>query len=272
MANSVKLKEPNTYIDASGVYDFESKMTQEEINALFTNGGAGTHNSIYRGKFLGTSVTPEQWEAIANGTFKGLYIGDYWTINGVNWRNAMFDPFLNCGDVPLTKHHSLILPDTCLYNAKMNESDTTTGGYVGSAMYKSGLSQAKQMIKAAFGEHVLRHRLCLTNAVANGCASGGAWYDSETELMCEQMAYGGSIFSPVSDGSSVPYNYRLETSQLPLFRYNPDLICTGENIWLRDVITASHFAFINNDGSAGYVAASSSLGVRPYFCIGVVEV
>ena len=38
------------------------------------------HNSIYRGKYLGTSVTTAQYTAISAGTFEDLYIGDYRTI------------------------------------------------------------------------------------------------------------------------------------------------------------------------------------------------
>ena len=66
-------------------------------------------------------------------------------------------------------------------------ANTTAGGYVGSDMYKSNLEQAKTTIKSAFSGHVLKHRIYLTNAVANGRASGGAWCDSEVDLMCEQI-------------------------------------------------------------------------------------
>ena len=52
---------------------------------------AGVHNSIYRGKPLGSTVTAAQYAEIAAGTFKDLYIGDYWTIGGVNYRIAAFD-------------------------------------------------------------------------------------------------------------------------------------------------------------------------------------
>lgn len=269
MAKSVKLKEADTYIDASGVYDFESKMTQEEINALFTNGGAGTHNSIYRGKCLGTSVTPEQYVAIANGTFEGLYIGDFWTINGVNWRIAAFDPFLNCGDVPLKKHHSLILPDTCLYNAKMNESNTTTGGYVGSVMYKSNLAQAKTMIKAAFGEHVLKRRALLTDAVNGNVPSSFNWFDLEEELMNEVQAF-GTVAWGAHDGNG--YNVASSDYQFPLFRFDISKLHNGEDYWLKDIASSTKFACISRYGCANYGVASLSYGVRPYFCIGVVEV
>lgn len=250
--------------------------TEAKIAPLLFN-NAGAHNAIYRGKSLGSTVTTAQYAAIKAGTFDDLYIGDYWTIGGVNYRIAAFDYYLNSGDTSCTTHHVVIVPDTCLYNAQMHNTssggyeggaaNTTAGGYVGSDMYKSNLEQAKTTIKRAFSGHVLKHRIYLTNAVANGRASGGAWCDSEVDLMCEQMVYGSGIFSPVSDGSNVPANYRVEKSQLPLFQHEPSRICNRATWWLRDVITASYFANVYYYGYANYGDASHSLGVRPAFCI-----
>ena len=249
--------------------------TEAKIAPLLFN-NAGAHNAIYRGKSLGSTVTTAQYAAIKAGTFDDLYIGDYWTIGGVNYRIAAFDYYLNSGDTNCTTHHVVIVPDTCLYNAQMHNTssggwesgaaNTTAGGYVGSDMYKSNLEQAKTTIKSAFSGHVLKHRIYLTNAVANGRASGGAWCDSEVDLMCEQMVYGSGIFSPVSDGSNVPANYRVEKSQLPLFQHEPSRICNRATWWLRDVITASGFAYVSANGNAHYYA-SDSIGVRPAFCI-----
>lgn len=230
---------------------------------------AGAHNAIYRGKNLGTSVTAAQYAAISGGTFEDLYIGDYWVIDGVNWRIAAFDYYLNCGDQGsgLTTHHAVIVPDTNLYNHVMNDTNTTEGGYIGSKMYKEGLANAKTKIKTAFNGHVISHRIYLTNAVANGKPSAGAWVDSEVDLMCEEMVYGGGIFRPTSDGSTVPSNYRVEKSQLPLFAHEPSRITNRATYWLRDVVTAAFFAFVYLRGYADYAAASSSYGVRPAFCI-----
>lgn len=239
------------------------------ILAQLTYDNAGAHNSIYRGKNLGTTVTEEQWEAISSGTFTDLYIGDYWVIGGVNWRIAAFDYYLNCGDTSFTKHHAVIVPDTCLYNAQMNTTNVTTGAYKGSAMYTANLTQAKSTINSAFGSsHVLSHRIYLSNATSNGRASAGEWTDSTVDLMCEHMVYGSGIFSPVSDGSNVPNNYRIEKGQLPLFALEPSRICNRATWWLRDVITAADFADVGSYGDAGYNVASNSLGVRPAFCIG----
>lgn len=243
-----------------------NQPVRDEIAPLLFN-NAGAHNAIYRGKNLGSSVTAAQYAEIAAGTFKDMYIGDYWTIGGVNYRIAAFDYYLNCGDTNTTAHHVVLVPDTNLYSHVMNDTNITTGAYVGSKMYTEGLEQAKTTIKAAFSDHVLSHRIYLSNATSNGKASAGAWVDSEVDLMCEHMVYGNGVFSPVSDGSTIPNNYRVEKSQLPLFQHEPSRIRNRASWWLRDVISASNFARVTYLGNANYHTASNSTGVRPAFCI-----
>lgn len=239
---------------------------------------AGFHNSVYRGKFLGTSVSDTQWSAISSGSFNDMFIGDYWAIDGVNWRIAAFDYYLNCGDKICTTHHAVIVPDACLYYAQMHNTssgsyesgataNTTAGGYADSDMYTTNLERAKTTIKNAFSGHVLKHRIYLTNAVTNGRPSAVAWFDSEVDLMCEEMVYGTGIFRPTSDGTNVPTNHRVEKSQLPLFAHEPSRICNSNIWWLRDVVSAYYFAFVGSDGLASCSNASHPFGVRPAFCI-----
>lgn len=228
--------------------------------------GAAAHNCIYRGKNLGTSVTAEQYAAISSGKFTDLYIGDYWVINGVTYRIAAFDYYYNCGDTNFTKHHAVIVPDTSLYKAQMNTSNVTTGGYTGSAMYKSNLAQAKTTIKAAFGSaHVLTKRELLTNAVNGNTPSGWAWFDSDVELMNEVQAY-GSVAWGAHDGNG--YNVASGDGQFPLFMFDRTKLHNREDYWLRDVASATAFSSVYANGFAAYADASHSFGVRPAFCIG----
>lgn len=228
--------------------------------------GAAAHNCIYRGKNLGTSVTAEQYAAISSGKFTDLYIGDYWVINGVTYRIAAFDYYYNCGDTNFTKHHVVIVPDTSLYKAQMNTSNVTTGGYTGSAMYKSNLAQAKTTIKAAFGSaHVLTKRELLTNAVNGNTPSGWAWFDSDVELMNEVQAY-GSVAWGAHDGNG--YNVASGDGQFPLFMFDRTKLHNREDYWLRDVASATAFSLVTYAGRAYHYNASNSLGVRPAFCIG----
>lgn len=228
--------------------------------------GAAAHNCIYRGKNLGTSVTAEQYAAISSGKFTDLYIGDYWVINGVTYRIAAFDYYYNCGDTNFTKHHAVIVPDTSLYKAQMNTSNVTTGGYTGSAMYKSNLAQAKTTIKAAFGStHVFTKRELLTNAVNGNTPSGWAWFDSDVELMNEVQAY-GSVAWGAHDGNG--YNVASGDGQFPLFMFDRTKLHNREDYWLRDVASATYFSHVAYGGRADASNASYSLGVRPAFCIG----
>lgn len=224
---------------------------------------------LFRGKNLGTALTAVQKAAIKDGSFKGMFLGDYWSIGGRIWRIVDMDYWYNCGDTAFTSHHLVIMPDEALYNAQMNTTNVTTGGYVGSAMYKSNLANAKTIVNAAFQGSVLTHREYLCNAVANGRPSGGAWFDSSIELPNEPMMYGHPHFSPTSDGSTVPSIYTISKTQLALFMVCPRFIVNRSyNQWLRDVVSSAAFAYVDDRGDPHYTFASNSSGVRPVFPVG----
>lgn len=224
---------------------------------------------LFRGKNLGTALTAVQKAAIKDGSFKGMFLGDYWSIGGRIWRIVDMDYWYNCGDTAFTSHHLVIMPDEALYNAQMNTTNVTTGGYVGSAMYKSNLANAKTIVNAAFQGSVLTHREYLCNAVANGRPSGGAWFDSSIELPNEPMMYGHPHFSPTSDGSTVPSIYTISKTQLALFMVCPRFIVNRSyNQWLRDVVSSATFANVGSHGNTNCTNASNSHGVRPVFPVG----
>lgn len=237
-----------------------------EVVSIMDN--AATHNMVYRGKALGTSVTSEQWAAIKVGTFKDLYLGDYWSIGGMDYIIAAFDYWYKCGDTACNTHHAVVIPRSQLYTYKFNPTNTTEGGYVGSDLYKNGLTQAKTTFNTAFGSaHILNHREYLVNAVTNGKPTGSDWYDSTVDLMNENMVYGGRQFSPMPDGTD-PWNtcrnYTIDKSQLPLFRLAPWMSFVRDQwCWLRDVVSAANFALCRGDGNANCAAASNALGVWP---------
>ena len=240
---------------------------QAVLDAI-TADGAGAHNSIYRGKYLGSSVTTEQWAAISAGTFKDLFIGDYWTIGGINYRIAAFDYYYRTGDTECTTHHVTLVPDTNMYTHCMNDTNVTTGAYVGSKMYTSGLADAKSTINSAFGaDHILNHRQYLKHTVTNGYESDGTWYDSTVELMTEQNVYGCKVFGNCINGTNWPYSYTVDKSQYPLFALNPYMISNRQWFWLRDVASSAYFAGVSNAGFCSSDGASSAYGVRPAFSI-----
>lgn len=228
------------------------------------------HRNVFRGKNLGTSITESQKAAISSGTFDDLFIGDYWTLNGTRYDIADMDYWYNCGDEnAFTRHHLVMIPHTELYSAKMNETNTTEGGYVGSYMYTTNLNQAKTKISTDFDTMLLTHREYLINAVTDGCPSAGAWFDSTVDLMNEIMVYGCHIYAPGNNGINLSKRTTIDKQQLALFALSPKSINTRSTIWVRDVVSASAFAAVNNNGSAYYSnGASVDRGVRPVFAIG----
>lgn len=226
-----------------------------------------TRRNLWRGKKLGSAVTAAQYAQISAGTFQGMFLGDYWEIGGRIWRIVDFDYWFGSGDVACTTHHLVIMPDHALYNASMNDADVTTGAYVGSKMYTTNLTEAKTIVNGAFtAAHVLNHREYLQNAVTNGYASAGAWFDSTVELPNEPMMYGNYVLAPANNGTNVVNRSTISKSQLAGMKASPTLINPHrENQWLRDVVSAVYFVSVGYDGSATYYAASNPSWVRVVF-------
>lgn len=247
-------------------------VTSEEYYAFLDRIGisAGTRNCIFRGKNLGSSFTSEQKAAIANGTFKSLFIGDYWTINSVTYRIADFDYWLGTGDAKCNTHHVVVVPDEPLeIGIIMNTTNTTNGGYFGSAMIVNNkIGPVATKIYSAFGRsNILSHRNLFSNAVADGAPSGGIWADSTVDLMNEPMVYGSYMVSPSNNGKTNFYIMTIDKSQLSLFRIEPRFIrSNASQNWLRDVVSSSNFASISNYGYVNSTHASANgMGVRPAF-------
>lgn len=248
------------------------KVVIDDLLKAIVPKNASAHNGIYRGKditdlFYDGTLSQQ----IAAGTFDDIFIGDY-IIGKVSKRKYLVADInyrLNCGDTECTTPHILMVPERIMGTAKMNDTNTVTGGYYGSKMYTEYLAPFKAVIQNDFEiNHILNHKVLLTNAVADGKASGWAWYDSTIEIMNECMVYGHNAW-----GSHHGYETGADKSQLSLFRLNASKIVArndaGERYWywLRDVASASEFAHVNAAGIAAHSGTSFAFGVRPAFLI-----
>lgn len=239
------------------------RITFEDVKRAMVYPNAGSHNTIYRGKNLGSVVTQAQYTAIRNGTFDDLFIGDYWTIGSIDYRIAAFDYFYNTGNVQCTTHHAVIVPDQCLYSAKMNEDMSTSRGYIGMTLYKTGLNQAKSTIMNAFNNHVMSHKLLLSNTANNGVVTNLTWCDSYVDLMSESMVYGTNIMTRYSE-----LLYVVEKYQLPLFIMDPSKVLVYRTgWWLKDIVSDTGCTMVHGDNVSFVQNINSESGVRPFFCI-----
>lgn len=225
------------------------------------------HRLVFRGKNLGNAVTTEQLAAIQAGTFEGLWLGDYWVINGITWRIADFDYWYGKGDTKCTKHHLVIMPDGKLSNIQMNATGTTAGGYVGSQAYTANLEAAKSTVASAFGSAVMTHREYFVNAVTSGNPSAGAWCDSAIDLPNEVMMYGHTHMAAAPSDTSTSITGTIDSTQLALFQARPEFIVAAST-WLRDIVNDKKFAVAHNSGTIYACNADWKIDVRPVFAIG----
>ena len=221
------------------------------------------HNAYPRCKYLGTAITDAQNTAIKNRTYDDLFIGDYWTINGVNWRIVAIDYYYNVSDTNFDKGNIIVMPDTVLYNAQMNETNTTAGAYYGSLMRAQNLNNARTIARNAFGSHLANHRIMLTNNVDASGPNNYDWYDSDgVELPNEVQIYGTRVWGSALRG----YDVATQKQQFPLLALAPQFVNIRQNYWLQDVSSnsvSSNFTNVHYDGNADSNNASNSFGVRP---------
>lgn len=274
-AQELKIEDILPFVDSA---NGETKKVQIDklLNVIIPK-NAGAHNGIYRGK----DITSKFYDGtlsqqIADQTFDDIFIGDY-IIGKVSKRKYLVADInyrLHCGDTECKTPHILMIPERILGTAKMNDTNITTGAYIGSKMYTEYLAPFKTVIQNDFEVgHILQHKNYFANAVTNGYESAGAWVDSTIELMNEIMVYGSNIFHNITNGTNIPTNHTIDKAQLSLFKLDKSKIIAlndaGERYWywLRDVVSSSGFASVTNVGGASGNGASNASGVRPAFLI-----
>ena len=259
-------------------------------SAALNNNMAGFHNAIYREKDITSYLTDGTlWSRLAGtggySLFEDLFVGDYFNKNSVIWRIAHLNYWLRTGNTECTTPHAVIVPDSNLLNADgssthwMHSSNDTSGGYVGTDFYaatngNTGKATCRTAAQNAFGSsHILTHKEYLTNSCKSGTTNvgyptAGDWYDSDIEIMNEQMVYGCKVFGSRSAGANVPTDYTIDKSQLALFAHDPSKITNRANWWLRDPVSSARFAYVSADGLCNCRDASDAWdGVRPAFGI-----
>ena len=271
-------------IDINRLREFKNKLNAQNVFESWPD-GAEAHNAMWGGRDITAAFDAGTVsEHIADGTFKDIFPGDYitkaitasGTAYTVKWIIMELDYWLNTlGNTPVTAHHAVILPETPPFNAYMNSTNTTSGGYTQCAMYKNTIPAFAAGLTAAFGAgHILTFQEWFsthTNDTVQSTAYGG-WQGASTgwdgtekslsftcNLMNSMMAFGAPIWS------SSGFDSFSAVHQFAAFRMNPSLIYANRSsYWLRDVVFSARFASVSGYGSADTGDASSVFGVRPF--------
>lgn len=260
----------------------ESKTRLRDAFYSIVPDGAQTHNNIFRGWNLG-ALTSTHIANIQNGSFKDMFIGDYFSINNSNYVIAGINTKHLHGDHASLGNHLLLMPDrfskledgtvmtgdgkTTHY---MSDTDTTAGGFANTKLYKTHMPSIQRKLEADFGSHLLTFRDVVSTHVDNsGAPDQAEWRDVKLGIPNEVMVYGTILNGNNKNGSW--NNIGDDDVQLPLFRLNPDEVTNHKaaSFWLRDVGSASRFASVGNFGDARIDLASNAWnGVRAFFLVG----
>lgn len=248
---------------------------------------ASIRRNVFRGKFLGTAYTAKQQAAVQSGSFEDLYLGDYWTINGVNWRIVDFDYYYNYGAVRCVQHHIVLMPDTILRTGAMNEDffKANAGAYLGSDMKKLHMPAMFNTVVAAFTQaRILAFNEFFSNSMKSGpegaIVNSGVWQEARVELPSQHMLFGTAAMMPGSTGANSASQIILPASnQFALFRLCPWFLPVGAlapasgtdsklTQWTRDALSPTNWSVVTSMGSLGQAVSNvKTYGFRPYFCL-----
>ena len=264
-------------IDINGLREFKSKLNAQNVFESWPD-GAEAHNAMWGGRNITAAFNNGTVSAnIANGTFRDIFPGDYITkqvtISGttytVNWVIADCDYWINKSG--MTALHVAIVPQLPIFNARMNATNTTEGGYAGSEMYRSVIPACATGIVSAFGSgHILTFNDTISNSVDTSHVSSGIpqymgtpvwwgmWVSVQCNLMSEKMVYGAPICSAGAADNI------MASRQMSAFRLSERLINNRQAWWLRDVVSSAYFADVYSNGTASANYASDVGGVRPF--------
>ena len=248
----------------------QAATIREHTATLKTLSGLIDNTNTYRGKSLGSEVTAQQVEEIRYGRFTDMYIGDYWTIDGIDYLIAGMNYWLEAGNERSTTNHLVLIQKTPKYEYAYNYStgNSTATGYLGSELYTAGLEQAKTTIKAAFPNLLYTHSEHLTNKVENGIPTDGTNTVIDVDIPTEVMVFGHNNAAAKNDGAGKIFASSESRTQLPLFRLRPKFINVGsKGFWLRDVVGDKYASCVDALGTLTYSQTITKWGVRPVFGI-----
>ena len=152
------------------VRDFTEKLKNRTEPLTYNN--AAAHNSIYRGKNLGSAITGDMIANIRNGSYKDWYPGDTLTlpIDGTTNARVMGCASASCTQTNFKNHVILLLRNQNWNNLTWNDTDTIEGHLYSSKMFTEHLPYILGKIKEVIpDEYILK----VNEGVADSVDSSG---------------------------------------------------------------------------------------------------
>ena len=230
------------------------------------DGIPSAHNALCRGKNLGAVMTAEQAAQVAAGTFRDLWLGDYWTSGGREYVIAGFDYWYGLRGV--TKHHLAVVSKYSASENAMHSGKMTNGVYY-TDMYQKVLPGFRTQFQNVFGNRIITHPVVFINTYdASSNPKGYTSLDVDISIPDPGMVSTSGWTTGISDG--VTRNRSSGAHLLPLVLFNSAFANTSANdgYWLNASYGPSSIAYMRNDGSIDQAPPTNSKLVWPIFAVG----
>ena len=196
-----------------------------ENGAVAGAGTPGSSNATFRGANLSEKYTDAELSAkVQAGDFSGIYIGDYITKTVKVGNNtareedfvvAGIDYFRGTGDTELTAHHLVLIPKNGFYETmKMNDTNTTTGGYYGSQAHGIASTAYTAGTGGALTSIVADYTIFLESALGSTDGTyeftrnaSGKWEYNGTEVGANLSVYGITYSGTPVTGDKITLTY-----------------------------------------------------------------
>lgn len=228
--------------------DFPKTITTDETDMLIADNGSAvykispynafvesygcissySHKQIFRGKDLGSTITAAHLNEIQNGSFKDLFVGDYWTIDNIKWTIADFNYFSNY------KNHVVIISDVLRETAVIDFN------------IAKDIAKVENVFKTVYEYDV-------TNKISN-VKKQGCLINHSIKLPSKGMVFGTTFERDNSD------------RKLAIFELN-NSEARSKNFWVNDAKVVNG-ALKGTDVDGVDTKTSTSCGVRLVFAIG----
>lgn len=251
--------------ESTRVFNVETKVGHlNELVGYVVQDNAESHNNIYRGKNLGRSLTNIQLQGIKDGTFKDLYVGDYFDFGTQKLRVAHLDYFLERtissleGHLPLFTHHLVLISDHI--HGRSNYGTQR-------------LSYASSDLKKAIESKTIRSEVGYIPGIEDFDVLNLQDYRSPTDDRAKRQLYkshAGALSSFMVVGRDLMGSSSgiIPTDpQMALFRLSPKMISINYSWWLADSYDDIYAFMVGPYGAIEKGEKRDSCGIRPYYVI-----
>lgn len=266
------------------------KIAKSDLIYALYNDIPQMHNQIFRGKNLGAAYTSAQKQAVYNGTFHDLWVGDYWEISGHKWRIVDIDYFNShkTGGDYSVDHHLVIMADAVL--KKINQFCDAGSKIAYSKSYANGAdgrdAYLNDIVPQTFKQNLFSHQEVICSSIGNHGESN-SWTEVTNTLQNPTAAQILGVFAPYvhTTDNQIPQHQATGITQFALMRIASEFIVSyGEGdvsdnnpgYLLRDPCGygASSTSLVtrvlratNGELMTTIDYGNTSLGMRPYVCV-----